>query len=232
MKKILFVFLFVFSSNLFAEDIIKPQEGAFTSLYVSATDVDKYVSFLRGNSEAFKAIGSSDAGVCITRSGNQYPGQMMIWNAFPSVEAAMIGSLKYDPYKAKGSISKLRKIKHSTIWKSLKSFRLDPGHEVVGRFKVKQENINAFVQAIASLEKEIQNNGHPDFFNGVFISIAGGTESQTIKVRSITSSASDQGKIADEYFSGKYKSFNDAIALTEGFVDEQIQICEQVYFTK
>ena len=144
MKKILFVFILVFSINLLAEDNIKPQEGAFTSLYVSALDVDKYVSFLRGNSDAFRAIGSSDAGVCITRSGNQYAGQMMIWNAFPSVEAAMVGSLKYDPYKAKGPISKLRKVKHSTIWKSLKSFRLDPGHEVVGRFKVKQENINSF----------------------------------------------------------------------------------------
>jgi len=232
MKKILLVFLLIFSINLYAEDNAKPQEGAFTSLYVSATDIDRYVSFLRGNSDAFKAIGSSDAGVCVTKSGNQYPGQMMIWNAFPSVEAAMIGSLKYDPYKAKGPISKLREVKHSTIWKSLKSFRLEPGHEVVGRFKVKQENINAFVQAIASLEKEIQSNGHPDFFNGVFVSIAGGIESQTIKVRSITSSASDQGKIADEYFSGKYKSFNNAVALTEGFVDEQIQICEQIYFTK
>lgn len=229
MKKILFTFIILLSINLSADDHIKPEQGAFTSLYVSASDVDKYVSFLRKNSDAFKAIGSSDAGVCITRSGNQYPGQMMIWNAFPSVEAAMIGSLKYDPYKATGPISNLRNIKHSTIWKSLKSFRLDPGHEIVGRFKVKQENISSFVQAMDSLEKEIQDNGHPDFFNGVFVSIAGGAESQTLKVRSITSSASDQGKIADEYFSGKYKSFNDAIAFTEGFVDEQIQVCEQIY---
>ena len=229
MKKILFTFIILLSVNLSADDHIKPEQGAFTSLYVSASDVDKYVSFLRKNSDAFKAIGSSDAGVCITRSGNQYPGQMMIWNAFPSVEAAMIGSLKYDPYKATGPISKLRNIKHSTIWKSLKSFRLDPGHEIVGRFKVKQENISSFVKAMDSLEKEIQDNGHPDFFNGVFVSIAGGAESQTLKVRSITSSASDQGKIADEYFSGKYKSFNDAIAFTEGFVDEQIQVCEQIY---
>ena len=229
MKKILFTFIILLSINLSADDHIKPEQGAFTSLYVSASDVDKYVSFLRKNSDAFKAIGSSDAGVCITRSGNQYPGQMMIWNAFPSVEAAMIGSLKYDPYKATGPISNLRNIKHSTIWKSLKSFRLEPGHEIVGRFKVKQENISSFVKAMDSLEKEIQHNGHPDFFNGVFVSIAGGVESQTLKVRSITSSASDQGKIADEYFSGKYKSFNDAIAFTEGFVDEQIQVCEQIY---
>ena len=229
MKKILFTFIILLSINLSADDHIKPEQGAFTSLYVSASDVDKYVSFLRKNSDAFKAIGSSDAGVCITRSGNQYPGQMMIWNAFPSVEAAMIGSLKYDPYKATGPISNLRNIKHTTIWKSLKSFRLEPGHEIVGRFKVKQENISSFVKAMDSLEKEIQDNGHPDFFNGVFVSIAGGAESQTLKVRSITSSASDQGKIADEYFSGKYKSFNDAIAFTEGFVDEQIQVCEQIY---
>ena len=229
MKKILFTFIILLSINLSADDHIKPEQGAFTSLYVSASDVDKYVSFLRKNSDAFKAIGSSDAGVCITRSGNQYPGQMMIWNAFPSVEAAMIGSLKYDPYKATGPISNLRNIKHSTIWKSLKSFRLEPGHEIVGRFKVKQENISSFVKAMDSLEKEIQDNGHPDFFNGVFVSIAGGAESQTLKVRSITSSASDQGKIADEYFSGKYKSFNDAIGFTEGFVDEQIQVCEQIY---
>ena len=229
MKKILFTFIILLSINLSADDHIKPEQGAFTSLYVSASDVDKYVSFLRKNSDAFKAIGSSDAGVCITRSGNQYPGQMMIWNAFPSVEAAMIGSLKYDPYKATGPISNLRNIKHSTIWKSLKSFRLEPGHEIVGRFKVKQENISSFVKAMDSLEKEIQDNGHPDFFNGVFVSIAGGAESQILKVRSITSSASDQGKIADEYFSGKYKSFNDAIAFTEGFVDEQIQVCEQIY---
>jgi hypothetical protein len=229
MKKILFTFIILLSINLSADDHIKPEQGAFTSLYVSASDIDKYVSFLRKNSDAFKAIGSSDAGVCITRSGNQYPGQMMIWNAFPSVEAAMIGSLKYDPYKATGPISNLRNIKHSTIWKSLKSFRLEPGHEIVGRFKVKQENISSFVKAMDSLEKEIQDNGHPDFFNGVFVSIAGGAESQTLKVRSITSSASDQGKIADEYFSGKYKSFNDAIAFTEGFVDEQIQLCEQIY---
>ena len=229
MKNLLFIFALLISFNIYADVDVKPEEGAFTTLNVAATDIEQYVGFLKKNTDAFKAIGSSDAGVCVTRSGNDYSGELMVWNAFPSVEAAMVGSLKYDPYKAGGQITKLRELKHSAIWKSLKSFRLEPGHEVVARVKVKQENINAFVQAIASLEKEIQSNGHPDFFNGVFVSIAGGIESQTIKVRSITSSASDQGKIADEYFSGKYKSFNDAVALTEGFVDEQIQICEQIY---
>lgn len=229
MKNLLFILTLLVSVNAFADGHVKPADGAFTTLNVAAKDIDKYVGFLKSNSDAFKAIGSSDAGVCVTRSGNDYPGELMVWNAFPSVEAAMVGSLKYDPYKASGQITKLRELKHSAIWKSLKSFRLEPGHEVVARVKVKQENINAFVNKMAELEKEIQSNGHPDFFNGVFVSIAGGFESQTLMLRSITSSASDQGKIADEYFKGNYNTFNEAMALSEGFVSEQIQVCEQTY---
>ena len=229
MKNLLFIIALLISVNSFADGHVKPADGAFTTLNVAAKDIDKYVDFLKTNSDAFKAIGSSDAGVCVTRSGNDYPGELMVWNAFPSVEAAMVGSLKYDPYTAGGQITKLRELKHSAIWKSLKSFRLEPGHEIVARVKVKQENINAFVNKMAELEKEIQSNGHPDFFNGVFVSIAGGFESQTLMLRSITSSASDQGKIADEYFEGSYNTFNEAMALSEGFVSEQIQVCEQTY---
>ena len=153
-------------------------------------------------------------------------------NHVPTVPSILSDELKCNIFlKAKDleSFSKLRELKHSAIWKSLKSFRLEPGHEVVARIKVKQKNINAFVLKMAELEKEIQSNGHPDFFNGVFVSIAGGFESQTLMVRSITSSASDQGKIADEYFEGNYNTFNEAMALTEGFVSEQIQVCEQTY---
>jgi len=232
MRNLLIIVSLLFSINLYADGHVKPAEGAFTTLNVSANDVEKYVDFLRTNSSAFEAIGSSDAGVCITRSGNDYPGELMVWNAFPSVEAAMVGSLNYDPYKAGGSISKLRELKHSATWKSLKSFRLEPGHEVVARVKVKQENINDFVTAMAKLEKEVQENGHPNFFNGVFVSIGGGFESQTLMVRNITNSASDQGKIVDEYFAGNYQSFNDAMELSEGFVSEQIQVCEQIYSSK
>ena len=108
MKNLLFILTLLVSVNTFADGHVKPADGAFTTLNVAAKDIDKYVGFLKSNSDAFKAIGSSDAGVCVTRSGNDYPGELMVWNAFPSVEAAMVGSLKYDPYKAGGQITKLR----------------------------------------------------------------------------------------------------------------------------
>ena len=146
MKNLLFILTLLVSVNTFADGHVKPADGAFTTLNVAAKDIDKYVGFLKSNSDAFKAIGSSDAGVCVTRSGNDYPGELMVWNAFPSVEAAMTGSLKYDPYKAGGQITKLRELKHSAIWKSLKSFRLEPGHEVVARVKVKQDHMDEYMQ--------------------------------------------------------------------------------------
>ena len=56
--------------------------GAFTTLMVSAPNVDKYVSYLKADTSSFKTIGSNAAGVCVTNSGNDYPGQMFVWNAF------------------------------------------------------------------------------------------------------------------------------------------------------
>jgi len=98
MKKIFLILSFLSSFVILAEAKNGgTTDGAFTTLMLSATDVDRYVETLRSNSSAFKATGATDAGVCITRSGNEYDGQMLVWSAFSSVQAALEGSLKYDP---------------------------------------------------------------------------------------------------------------------------------------
>ena len=75
-------------------------DGAFTTLMVAAPDTGKYIASLKKNSGAFKAVGAAAAGVCVTQSGHEYPGQMMIWSGYPSIQAALIGSSKYDPSNA------------------------------------------------------------------------------------------------------------------------------------
>ena len=79
MKNLLFIFALLISFNIYADVDVKPEEGAFTTLNVAATDIDQYVGFLKKNTDAFKAIGSSDAGVCITRSGNDYKHERNLW---------------------------------------------------------------------------------------------------------------------------------------------------------
>ena len=83
MKKIFLILSFLSSFVILAEAKNGgTTDGAFTTLMLSATDVDRYVETLRSNSSAFKATGATDAGVCITRSGNEYDGQISCMQAY------------------------------------------------------------------------------------------------------------------------------------------------------
>ena len=74
-------------------------EGGFTSLHVKAQNPTEYTEFLRANAEQiFSSQGPSAAGVCITASGHNYPGEMFVWSAFPTMEAQFSGSENYDVY--------------------------------------------------------------------------------------------------------------------------------------
>jgi hypothetical protein len=75
---------------------------------VQAQDADAYVETLKKNPAPFEAIGSSVAGACITKPGNDYPGQMFVYNAFDSVEQAMAATERYRPTKATPGLAAIR----------------------------------------------------------------------------------------------------------------------------
>jgi len=107
---ILFAFLSVF---LYADTQgEQTTEGAFTTLMVAAPDIERYTETLRSNPSAFQATGATDAGVCVTNSGNDYEGQMMVWSAFPDVASALAGGTKYDPQQAPRQYKILRELKY------------------------------------------------------------------------------------------------------------------------
>jgi hypothetical protein len=209
-------------------------EGAFTTLMIAAPDTGKYIASLKKNSAAFKAVGASGAGVCVTQSGHEYPGQMMIWSGYPSIQAALIGSSKYDPSKAPQHVARLREVKYGVTWKSLKPFKLNPGYERVQRIQVANEKVPTFVAAMSELEAAIQNNGHEDFGNGVFVSIGGGShEVQTLMVRSVSRDAAAAGALFDEYFSGTAAwagAFQAVSPHIDAVTSDNFEMCEQIYF--
>ena len=94
--------------------------GAFVAVMVQAQDADAYVETLKKNPAPFEAIGSSAASACLTKTGNNYPGQMFIYNAFASVEQAMAATNKYDPTKATPDLTAIREVKYRVIFKPLK----------------------------------------------------------------------------------------------------------------
>ena len=236
MKKIFLILSIITSFAIHAEAKNGgTTDGAFTTLMLSATDIGRYVEALKSNTSAFKATGATDAGVCITRSGNEYDGQMMVWSAFTSVQAALEGSLKYDPQQASSSFARLRDAKYGVTWKPLKPFRLDPGYERSQRVLVPSDKLQEFVAAMTALEEAIIDAGHKDFFNGVFVPIGGGShEAQTVMVRSITPDATLMGKLFDEYFAGNASWQDEWLnlqAIGGEIKTDTFEVCEQTYFT-
>tara|TARA_B100000586_G_scaffold102239_1_gene73167 strand:+ start:485 stop:1198 length:714 start_codon:yes stop_codon:yes gene_type:complete len=212
--------------------IAGPGEGAFNTIMMQADDTTKYVNYLRANPELFKGVGATAAGVCITRSGYDYEGQMFVWSAYTDLASAMHANTLYDPNDAPSALAELRTVKYGVTWKGLKSFRLDPGWERVVRVKVSPENLNAYVEALSELETSIINSGHESFNMGVFVPFGGGVhESQTLMVRSISPTARESGQIADEYFAGASwgRIWEKSRALVDKVVSDTYEVCEQIY---
>ena len=223
--------LFVFADG--HESAPMSTDGAFSTLQVASPDIEKYRQALIDNPSAFQATGATAAGICVTNSGHEYSGQMMVWSAFPNVAAALSGSTMYDPQKAPRSFERLREVKYGVTWKPITPFRLEPGFERVQRIKVSAENMQAFTAAIDNLEKAIQDAGYENFYNGAFVLIGGGDRDVgTVIVRSIVRDANAMGVLFDEYFAGNASWADEYQTVTSlgEVVSDNIEVCEQLYF--
>ena len=181
---------------------------------------------MKKNTGPFKAIGSDVAGVCVTRSGNQYPGEMFVWNAFGSIEDAFIASQKYDPMTPNKQFEKLRKVKYAATWKPVKEFELRPGYERLWRLKL--NDWRAFAKKMEELESALKAAGH-DMRIGVFYPLSGGTE--VFHLRAVTDTASQSGKVADDYFAGASygKIWDSSFQYVDEIVSETVEECEIIY---
>lgn len=228
-------FAILFALSALADNHVSaPQgNGAFTTLFVAAKDPESYIESVKSNPALFDMIGADAAGYCATISGRDYMGQVMMWNAFPSVTSALVGASKYDPAKASAKMAAQRDFKYGATWAPLKPFpRLDPGYERAMRLKIAPGNLQAFIAAIAKMEAEIIAAGHDTFMNGLFVAIGGGaSEAGTYYLKSITSSVETHGALIDDYFAGASwgATYNEAVALIDEVVNDQFEICEQFY---
>ena len=158
MKFLQLTAMLVLSSFIFAQSA---PEGAFSSLHVQAEDPQEYIDYLKENTEAFEAIGSDLAGVCVTRTGNTYSGEMFVWNGFSSMAAAMKGADLYDPASAPRALQKLREVKYSTFWKPLKDFPIRPSSfERLNRIKIARENLEEYMATAMEFEKAVKAEGN------------------------------------------------------------------------
>ena len=208
--------------------------GAFTTFFVSAIDHEAYINEMKANQDLFKSMGTSAAGFCRTMTGQDFRGQMFVWNAYEDVSSALVASSSYDPEKAPSEFAKLREPKYSAAWKPIKPFGigLNPGYERVQRLKISPSNMEAFIVALSKFEKAIRSAGHESFQNALFVPLGGGTnEVGTYMLRSITSDAEAHGKIFDDYFAGASwaPAYFEVAGLIDEIVSDNFEQCGMIY---
>ncbi|MAI42633.1 MAG: hypothetical protein CMP95_09245 [Gammaproteobacteria bacterium] len=211
-------------------------QGAFATLMVAAKNPKDYTAYLASQPQLFENIGVAVAGVCITHTGADYPGQMMVWSGYPSLERAIEGLTKYDPSDAPKKLSAMRDVKYNAIWKPLKQFDLAPtgiapGFERVMRVKVEPEKLTAFVAAANQYEEEAKEAGIK-LQVGVFLPIGGGPlEADTLHVRFVAPSASETGARLDNMFASGIDPNSGLAKMYQMMtpVSDTLESCEQLY---
>ena len=209
-------------------------EGGFTTLMVKTSDPEAYIDVLKSNNSAFKATGSAAAGYCLTRSGHDHPGQMLVWSAFPTLSEALASSTKYDPMGSTDSaFTDLREVKYGVTWKPLMPFKLAPGYERMIRVVVPYADRMAFVAKMTEAQKGLYAAGFKMNL-GVFESIGGGkTEANILHVRAVAPSASDFGAVLDAFYAGSIEmggnSWIEAFAMVSEVKSDYMQECAQIY---
>jgi len=204
-------------------------DGAFVALMVKAKDPETYVEMLKKNPAPFKAIGSSIAGACVTKTGANYPGEMFIWNAFDSMEEAMAATDKYDPMQATPELTAIREVQYNVMFKPLKSFNLEPASERLWRLNISPENLQPFVSKMAELETALRDAGH-NVNVGVFQPIGGGVH-ETIHLRAVSPTYGESGRILDDAFSGAgwMSLWAEGLAMVDEVVSDNFEQCQIIY---
>ena len=231
MRKFTLVLILLISFPAFSDHHgdVTAGSGAFVALMVQAKDSDAYITMLKNNPAPFKAIGSSVAGACVTKTGQDYPGQMFIFNGFNSLEDALAATNKYDALKATPKLTAIREVKYHVMFKPLNEYNLNPGFERLLRLKISNENIQAYVNKIVELEAALRAAGHKVNL-GVFQPIGGGVH-EAYHLRASSPSAADAGRILDEaYANAPWMSlWEEAAALVDEVVSDNFEQCEIIY---
>ena len=228
MKFLQLAAILVLSSFTIAQNV--PQ-GAFSSLHVQTDDPQEYIDYLKENTEAFEAIGSDMAGVCVTRTGNSYTGEMFVWNGFSSMAEAMKGGDLYDPATAPRALQKLREVKYSTFWKPLKDFPIRPSSfERLNRIKIARENLNEYMATAIEFEKAVRAEGN-DFNLGIFQPFGGGYSEQDYHVRGSHANSEEAGEIIDRGYAGAASTalYLKLLSLAEEVVTDTYESCQVIY---
>ena len=228
----LFLLLTVFSSTQSSAIQNSLPKGAGLLINVQTDDLDRYISELTKNALILRQENVVAAGYCIVKTGNNYSGEVSVWQYFTSMSDLMRTVDNSDPVNnADLNFEKMRDVKYISIWKDMKEVNIKPGFEMVEKWKVPGGKLEEFVKAVISLESSLKGLSGVEFEMTAAFNVGSGIkETDLVMTRWITPNGETMGKLLDLVYNsvGYLPEYNNLLNLGEK-VNSQLEECSAVY---
>ena len=239
MKKILLLLLLVSFSSLSSADNHEETidlSGAMTTINLIAENPSSYIAQLKSNTDMVSASGTLLAGACIAVSGNEMPGEMQVFNFYPSMEAAFAGyEIQLSNAEMQDFISDLDDFRELKGWETSRVVMAYEG-ELLDTFatrtlSIDTDNPQAYLEALAGLKEAYHANGYEDTSIDVYQPIGSGSNPSDYQAVAVAPNLARLGAMFDALYSADWaqEAFSRVAASRSAYVTDKIYQCESVY---
>ena len=239
MKKILLLSFFMSYGSLSSADnheVSIDLSGAMTTINLIAKNPSNYIAQLKSNTDVISASGTLLAGACIAVSGNEMPGEMQVFNFYPSMEAAFAGyEVQLSNAAMQDFTSNLDDIRVLKGWETSRVIMAYEG-ELLDTFATRTLSINTdnpqtYLEAVTNLKEAYHANGYEDISLDVYQPIGAGSNLSDYQVIAIAPDLARLGAMFDALYSTDWaqEAFSGVAASRSAYVTDKIYKCETVY---
>ena len=239
MKKILLLSLFMSYSSLSSADNHEESidlSGAMTTINLIAKNPSAYIAQLKSNTDMMSASGTLLAGACIAVSGNELPGEMQVFNFYPSMEAAFAGyEIQLSNAEMQEFISDLDDFRVLKGWETSRVVMAYEGelHDTFATrtLSIDTDSPQTYLEAVANLKEAYHTNGYEDISLDVYQPIGAGTDPSDYQVVAVAPNLARLGAMFDALYSTAWaqEAFSGVAASRSAYVSDKIYKCESVY---
>ena len=202
---------------------------------VVVSDIPSYVAALKANSQAFRTLGSNLAGFCQAVSGG-IPGESLVFSyadsmadSLASVEIQMTDA-SFQNFVA--TLEPYRVLTGARQARVIRPFSGDPLQSWATRnVLVSTESPQAYIAAVANLERAARANGYSDLSLIVQQEMGSGSTSDLLAVVAVAPTLARLGAALDAIYEEEWAQtvFATVAAARSQIIDDKIYRCEQVY---
>jgi len=236
MKKILALIITIFFlTNAYSAESPDALNGAVNITGLISDSPNEYIAQLKENAEVFETIGTTVAGVCIALSGNEVPGEMMLFNYSPSISVAFTswGSnlTNRATQRLRQELNQIRTLTGDQTFRVVVPYN-GPLYETwaIRILELNTENPAAYVNAASNLEAAYKANGFEDFDLEITQAIVAGSVPAYRSI-AVAPTLERLGAAFDALYSESWaqEAYTLVTSSRSAVVTDKLYTCEQVY---